>query len=96
MITLKGTIEGFHGSWMSGLGTLVIDGMPYLCENAQTVRSLDACFGGVIAPGHTVNNKAIEGKEIIFSVDDTGILLGFTPVEDWEGPEIPPEGIEED
>lgn len=92
---MKGTIEGFGGSWGSGIGYLVIDGKPIPCENAQTVRSLDACFGNVISAGHSVNNDAIKGKEVVYSVDSFGMLLGFTPVEDWTGPEIPAEGIED-
>lgn len=95
-ITKKGVIEGFSGNWMSGLGYLIIDGVPVMCENAPTVRSLDECFGDVIAPGHTVNSEAINGKEVIYSVDDMGILMGFTPVAEWTGPEIPEEGIEEE
>lgn len=95
--TYKGTIEGFRGSWLSGLGQLIIDGKPIMCENAQTVRSLDNCFGDFIdAPTHTVKQEAIVGKEIVYSVDDLGILLGFTPVDEWEGPEIPEEGIFEE
>ncbi len=93
--TYKGTIQGFSGSWGSGLGYLVIDGRPVPCENAQTVRCLDAAFGNVIAPGHTVDNRAVHGREIVYSVDDFGMLLGFSPIEDWTGPDIPPEGIEE-
>jgi hypothetical protein len=94
--TYKGTINAFRGSYMSGLGYLIIDGQPVMCENAQTVRSLDGAFGDVIAKNHTVNNDAIAGKEIVYSVDDMGILMGFTPVEEWTGPEIPEEGIEEE
>ena len=47
----RGTIDGFSGSWDSGLGYLVIDGQPVPCDNAATVRALEACFGGVITPG---------------------------------------------
>ncbi len=47
-----GIIDAFVGNWGSGLGYLVIDGQPVPCDNAATVRALDACFGGVIAPGH--------------------------------------------
>lgn len=95
--TRKGTIDGFSGNWLSGIGYLIIDGMPVMCENGATVRALDGAFGDVIeAKTHTVNNEAIKGKEIIYSVDDMGVLMGFTPVDEWEGPEIPPEGVEEE
>ena len=78
----RGTITGFQGSWGSGLGYLVIDGIPIACENASTVRALEAAFGDVIAPGHTVDQEAIKGKEIYWSMDDMGLILaGFTPVE---------------
>ncbi len=96
-ITYKGTLKGFSGNWQSGLATLHFYGRPSIhCENAPTARALDACFGDVIAHGHTVDSSAIDGKEVIYSVDDMGILYGFTPVEDWTGPEIPDEGIEEE
>lgn len=49
----KGMIREFHGSWMSGLGTLVIEDelgcihhVP--CDNAPTVRALEGAFGDVI------------------------------------------------
>ncbi len=94
MITTKrGTIEGFHGSWGSGLGYLVIDGQPVLCENGATVRALQGAFGNVIDPGHTASVKG--RHEVVYSIDGMGLLLGFTPIEEWTGPEIPEEGIEE-
>jgi hypothetical protein len=94
--TYKGTLNAFHGSWMSGLATLVIDGQPVMCENGATVRALHNCFGDVIAAGHTVDSSAFAGKEIVYSVDDMGVLIGFTPTDEWTGPEIPEEGIFEE
>lgn len=82
--TYKGTINGFHGSWLSGLGTLVIGGLPVHCENGATVRALDACFGDVIGPGHTVCQEAIAGKEIYYDIDFIGVLDGFTPADSPE------------
>jgi hypothetical protein len=64
----RGTIEGFSGSWGSGLGFLIIDGQPVPCDNAATVRALDACFGGVIAPGHLVDQESVVSQEICYSV----------------------------
>lgn len=93
--TRVGTLERFVGSWSSGLGYLVIDGTPIPCENPATVRALDGCFGDVIQPGHTLLSESFEGREVVYSVDDLGLLLGFTPIEDWDGPEIPPEGSED-
>ncbi len=80
----RGKIDVFTGSWQSGLAVLVIDGEPIHCENAPTVRALDSCFGNVIAPGHSVNQKAIHGKDIVYSLDEMGLVLeAFTPTKDW-------------
>jgi hypothetical protein len=76
----RGTIEGFRGSWMSGLGYLIINGHGVPCENGATVRALEACFGDVIAEGHTVDSKAVADKEVFYSTDFMGVLEGFTPV----------------
>lgn len=83
----KGKILGFQGSWGSGLAQLVIetpDGRTdYVnCDNTPTVRALERAFGNVIAEGHMINNEAIKGKEIYYSIGDFGILEGFTPVEE--------------
>ena len=88
MNILKGTIVGFSGSWMSGLGALIIredkgrlHNVP--CDNGTTVRSLDAAFDGFISENHCVDNNAICGKEIYWSYDEMGLCLeGFTPVEE--------------
>ncbi len=79
----KGTITGFRGSWGSGIGYLIIDGVPVPCENAPTVRALEGAFGDVIGEGHTVDQSRLEeGLEVYYSVDDLGMLNGFTPVDD--------------
>ena len=36
----------------------------------------------MIAEGHTVNQKAIKGKDIVYSTDGL-ILEGFTPAKEW-------------
>ena len=94
-ITKIGTIVEFSGSWGSGLGTLWFEEEGVSCENGATVRALEGCFGEVIAAGHTVNQDAIRGQRVVYSVDDMGILIGFTPVDEWVGPKIPPEGLED-
>jgi len=79
----KGKIQGFYGSWGSGLATLVIqddetgqvEEIP--CDNGATVRALDAAFGDVIGKGHTVNIRAIQGKKIYWGMDDYGLCLGW-------------------
>ena len=87
----RGKIVAFSGVWDSGLGYLIIEVNPdtllsrqisFPCENGQTVRALDSCFGGVITDNHCVDNSAIEGREILFSVDFMNLLEGFTPVEE--------------
>jgi len=94
IITYKGKLKAFRGSWGSGLGFLEFyDRAPVPCENAPTVRALDSCFGDFIAANHSIDNTAIAGREIAFSVDAIGVLFGFTPLEQWSGPEIPDDGL---
>jgi len=81
----KGVIRGFSGSWHSGIASLTVeheDGtvVDIPCDNAYTVRALDAAFGDVITAGHSVNQESIVGEEIYYSYDEMGLLLGgFTP-----------------
>jgi hypothetical protein len=83
----KGTILGFEGSWGSGMGFLILEDsethtcMRIPCENAPTVRALEAAFGNVIGDAHDVKGKGSHiGKEIYWSYDEMGLVLGgFTP-----------------
>lgn len=83
----KGEIIGFQGSWMSGLGTLIVKNLDtgrvenISCENAPTVRAFENAFGDIIQAGHTADFSKIKGKRIFYSVGDFGIFEGFTPVE---------------
>ena len=77
-----GVIDGFIGTWGSGLGYLVIDGCPVPCDNTATVRALEACFGRVVAPGHLVDQESIVGREIWYQVGLWGVLEAFSPVDD--------------
>ena len=81
---MRGTIFGLHGMWGSGLATLCFeDGTSVPCDNGTTVRAMDACFGGVIGEAHTINQDALIGKEIYWSYDEFGLVLGgFTPVDE--------------
>lgn len=88
----KGIIEGFDGSWNSGIGhlrikdseTKQIECVP--CENPTTVRSLEHAYGNVISAGHTALIENIKGKEIFWVYDEFGLLLGgFLPVEEDNG-----------
>ena len=84
----KGKIVGFQGSWDSGLGYLTIKdskthelkSVP--CENAPTVRALEAAFGNVVGNAHDVRVKGGHiGKEIFWTYDEMGLVLGgFMPV----------------
>ncbi|MFA5032869.1 MAG: hypothetical protein WC614_07610 [bacterium] len=84
----KGKIQGFGGSWCSGLGFLIIEdsethtieSVP--CENSSTGRALEAAFENVITPDHTVNGTGHIGKEIFWSCDNLGILEWFIPVKE--------------
>lgn len=99
--TFRGRILVFHGSWSSGLAALEVllangETRSIYCENAPTIRALDACFGNVIRPNHTVAIPAeAQDRELVLTVDELGILLAFTPIEDWTGPDIPDQLIGE-
>lgn len=80
----QGIIDAFGGSYGSGIATIVIDGQPVMCENTSTVRALDACFGDVITDAHSVNEKAFVGQRIVFSMDNMGLLDGFTPWDEYK------------
>jgi len=85
----RGIIESFSGSWGSGIATLRISGKSIPCDNGQTVRALQECFGNAIGEGHTVNQKGFVGQDIIYVYDDMGLVLGgFVPTDEYTG-EIP-------
>jgi len=80
---MEGIIKGFNGSWSSGLGLLCFeDGQAVYCENGAT-RALDSCFPGFIAPGHVIDNDAIAGQRISYSVGFGNLLESFSPVEEF-------------
>jgi len=70
----KGTIKDFKGTWNSGIATLIllsdnnVENRVY-CENASTVRALDAMFPGFIAEGHRANPDAIKDKVVFYSLE---------------------------
>ena len=85
----RGKIVEFQGSWMSGLGALVIDDedrgvVSIPCENAQTVRCLEGAFSNVIGDAHDVKTDGGHvGQEVYYSMDEMGLILGaFTPVDE--------------
>ena len=83
----RGVIQAFHGSWLSGFAELELDTEAVTCENAPTVRALDAAFGDVITSGHSVNQDAIRGREIVYDVDELGLLAWICPIEEYGGEE---------
>jgi hypothetical protein len=95
MITYQKTIAGLSGHPMSGLWELVFtDGYSCFIESGYGVRNLAVCFGASEGAGDLL--EKIQGQEIVFSVDGLNLMCGFTPSDDWVGPEIPEEGIEEE
>lgn len=94
MITKQATITDIGGHPMSGLWTMSFDnGDTVFVESGTGVRALAACFDAHEGTGDLL--EKVIGQEIVYSVDAFNILYGFTPANEWEGPEIPEEGIEE-
>jgi hypothetical protein len=69
----------FHCSWGSGLALLTVDvEMPHIdtkriiipCDAGPTTRALRSAFG-----------DDVTGQEILFSVDNLGLLEAFAPIE---------------
>ena len=85
-----GIIKGFRGSYMSGIGHLIIEnvktGMTEAipCDNGATVRALEWAFGDVIGNAHDVEaDGGHVNQEIYWDWDDFWLTLGgFTPVEE--------------
>lgn len=80
MTIYQGKIESFSGSWGSGIGFLLFkNGKVVHCSNTSTVRALDSMFDNVIVD-HDVNNEALYNKEVVYGINDFGILsfLAFT------------------
>lgn len=80
----KGIIIGFQGSFFSGIATLIIQEENGIikevpCENTATVRALDASYGGVIGPEHTVIQSSFVGKKIFYECSNWGTLGWFIP-----------------
>jgi len=84
----KGIIKNFSGSWLSGLGSILIEDSEtgecevVPCENASTVRALEGCFGDVVIDAHCVDSQGGHvDQEVYWSYDDIGLVLGgFTPI----------------
>lgn len=81
-----GIIKNFIGSWSSGLAYLLIEDCKthqieqVPCENGETVRALESCFGNTITEGHTADGEGYKNKKIKWCYDEMGLMLaGFTP-----------------
>lgn len=69
-----GVIAGLSGHPMSGLWTLHFeDGSSAYIESGFGVRQLVSAFGGV---------RNIKAQAVEYTVDDLGLLAGFTPMVD--------------
>lgn len=88
----RNTIQQFVGSWSSGLATLVFEqGNSVHCDNGATARALDSAFD-CIAPGHSIDNDKLVGKDIAWAYGEFGLTLGgFMPYDEYllnDNPEI--------
>ena len=98
MMTRRGTIAGLSGNPMSGLWMLAMNtdfgGETVFIESGYGVRNLAACFGATEGTGDLM--EKIVGQDLVYSVDEMGVLYAFTPADEWTGPEVPPEGLDDD
>lgn len=80
----RNIIEGFYGSWGSGIATLrFMDGSSVYADNAPLARALDGAFGA-IGNNHSIDNSAIAGQDIVYWLDDMGLILeAFVSYDEW-------------
>jgi len=90
-----GTIDTVMGHPMSGMWTLTFtDGPVVHISSGRGVRQLAAAFGATEGAGDLI--PKIKGQKIVYAADMFDVLAGFTPIDAWQGPEIPAEGIDND
>jgi len=70
---------------MPGLYSLHVIGQPMGYTSVALKRALADNFADGVGRGRT----------IVYTISGAGVLEGFTPVEEWTGPEIPLQGIDE-
>ena len=88
MTYFRATITTLSGYPMSELWTLHFsNGAVVHIESGHGVRQLAAAFDASEGFGDLVDK--IAGQEIIYSTDAVGVLEAFTPIAEWEGPDIP-------
>ena len=96
--TRVGKLKGFGGSVKSDLAYLLVGDDIIPCDNVATVEALDRAFGHVLRPDRTLNQVAFIDQEVVYvtlSVGPNRLLVGFTPIAEWTGPDVPPEGLTE-
>jgi hypothetical protein len=70
---------------MPGLFSLRVRGQPAGYTSVHLKRALADNFADAVG----------RGKMVVYTITNDGQLLGFTPIEEWHGPEIPLQGIHE-
>ena len=101
-MTYRGFIQKFRGATPGGLAMLwirradgSIDEVP--CEQAIAVAALLRWFS--CDPEQESFSPATCQKEIVYSIDELGILIAFTPYDHWlqkSRPAIPVDRIDDD
>ena len=78
---LRGIITGISGDPSARLWTLHFeDGSAALIGSGSGVRQLAACYGATEGTGDLI--EKIKRKEIFYSVNEMGVMEGFSPVEE--------------
>lgn len=78
---IKRTIAGISGDASSKLWTLHFeDGSAAKIGSGHGVRTLARVYGATEGTNDLI--EKIKGKEILYSVDEMGVMEGFTPVEE--------------
>jgi hypothetical protein len=78
-----GKIKGIGGVKGSGLATLEFeDGSSVMIDSGFGIRQLANCYEAHESKGDLLDK--IRGQELIYTVDDFGILAGFSPLADFK------------
>lgn len=84
--TYVGEITGIsEGDPMPGAYSLHVNGRSVAYCSAALKQALTEVFG----------DSGGRGRTVVYTIGSGGELDGFTPVEEWTGPAVPPEGIHE-
>jgi hypothetical protein len=78
-----GTMKNITGQRGSGIANLnFTDGSSVMIESGFGVRQLAACYGADMFEGDLIDK--IRGQQIVYTVDDFGILAGFSPYSEFK------------